>query len=666
MLKGLKYFEKKHFNKDLISGIVIALVSIPISMGYAQIAGLPPQYGLYGSVLPILLFAFFSTSPQYIFGVDAAPAAMVGGTLASLGIISETQDALTQVPVIAFFTGIWLLIFALMKFGKLTRFVSSPVMGGFISGICFSIILMQIPKLFGGQAGTGEGIELIKHIISEIQTDFNIIAILIAIVCIVIIQTAKMINSTFPASVIVMVLAALLEFLLGFCEKFNIKILPEVDKGLGILSMPNFNLNNSYIGIVSGFSIAIVIAAETLLAENSFAIKNDYKIDNNSELLAFSICNIAASFIGVCPVNGSVSRSSMNDQLKGKSQVTSIVSAVIMVLILLFGTGFISYLPVPVLTSIVICALWSGTEFSLAKKLIKSNKKEFMIFMCAFFGVLIFGTIYGVVIGTILSFLNVIIRESDPPRAFLGVIPERNHFYNLKTYAKAKPIKNVIIYRFKGNLFFANINEFREDIDNAIQGDTKYIIVDASGISSLDATGAETLNLLYNKLKSKGIQLFLTEHISKVNEEMRTFGIGHIIESGGVRKTISDALAAIGYNRPYPLCENYVTEHIDEDTELIQEFEWAFGSSASYYIDIYVEKILRQAKAIDPMGEHAKEKYAHLWDGISPISDHILLDFMERKIDALALKYDINKNTIQAVIDNHRESIIVSDVFINK
>ena len=581
----------------------------------------------------------------------------MGGTLVGANIAFSSQEAMIRVPVISFFTGIWLLVFYLMNFGKLTRFVSSPVMGGFITGICSTIILMQTPKLFGGQSGTGELRELVPHIVSSAKSDFNLSSLIISIVCIAAIQIFRKLSPKVPVSVILMLAAAAVQYLTDFCGSFGINTLPAVERGLGSVSLPKFSLENSYMGIVAGFTIALVIAAETLLAEHNFAAKNDYRINDDHEILAFSVCNIAASFLGVCPVNGSVSRTSMNDQFGGKSQLTSLVAGAVMALILILGTGFISYLPVPVLTSIVVCALWSGTEFSLAAKLWKSSRKEFWIFIAAFAGVLVFGTIYGVIIGVILSFLNVVIRESAPPTSFLGVIPGRNHFYDLSTYAKARPIKNVVIYRFSGNLFFANVGGFVSELENSIKDDTRYVIVDSSGIGSIDSTAAENIGILYGKFKKKGIQLFFVEHIQRVNEEMRTYGIGYIIENGGVRKTITDALAAVGYNRPYSLCENYETQQISDETAILQEFEWAFGSDAAHYLELYTEKILRKAKAIDPKDEHSKEEYSHLWDGISPISDHVLLDFMEKSISSLSQKYEIDEDVINSVVKSHRSEL---------
>lgn len=166
VLTTLQGYKKENLPKDLLSGVVIAAVSIPISMGYAQIAGLPAVYGLYGSVLPVLLFALFSTSPQFIFGVDAAPAAMVGAVLSSLGVALGSGEAVALVPVLTFYTSLWLLLFAALRAGKVLNFISTPVMGGFISGICCTIILMQTPKLLGGTAGTGELPELMRHLIA--------------------------------------------------------------------------------------------------------------------------------------------------------------------------------------------------------------------------------------------------------------------------------------------------------------------------------------------------------------------------------------------------------------------------------------------------------------------------------------------------------------------
>ena len=207
----LKNYKKEYLPKDILSGIIMAAVSIPISMGYAQIAGVPAVYGLYGSVLPILLFAMLSTSKQFIFGVDAAPAAIVGAALSTLGVTAESAQALQYVPLIALFTGLWVLLFYLLHADKIVDFISTPVMGGFITGICTTIILMQAPKLMGSAAGTGELFELSEHIWEALH-HINAAALVMGIVALAILVVSKRLVPKFPMAVVLMVTGALFTY----------------------------------------------------------------------------------------------------------------------------------------------------------------------------------------------------------------------------------------------------------------------------------------------------------------------------------------------------------------------------------------------------------------------------------------------------------------------
>ena len=164
LFASLRGYDRAQLGPDLFSGALIALLSIPISMGYAQLAGLPPVYGLYGSLVPILLFAMLSTTREFIFGVDAAPAAMIGAVLTSLGVTPGGAEAMRIVPVLTLYVALWLAVFALVHADKAVDYISEPVMGGFISGVCCEIILMQVPKLLGSATGTGELFELLGHV----------------------------------------------------------------------------------------------------------------------------------------------------------------------------------------------------------------------------------------------------------------------------------------------------------------------------------------------------------------------------------------------------------------------------------------------------------------------------------------------------------------------
>lgn len=610
----LRGYRKENLGKDVFSGVLIAALSIPISMGYAQIAGLPPVYGLYGSVLPILLFAMLSTSPLFIFGVDAAPAAMVGAVLLSLGIAPGSAEAMQLVPVLAFYTGLWLLVFSLLGAGKAVDYISTPVMGGFISGICCEIILMQTPKLLGAAAGSGELFELLVCIWSALRT-VNVPSLLLGAATLALLLLGKKYFPKVPM-VLVMLVAGALMTVVFHVDRYGVALLAAVEPGLPKLLLPDLSCIRLSDALSASLPVAIVILAETLLAENSYALKNDQKLNCNREILAFSLCNFAAAIVGCCPVNGSVSRTAVNERNGGRTQLVSVVASVTMLLVLLFATGFIRYLPVPVLTAIVINALLGAVEFDLAARLFRISRQEFFIFLGAFAGVLLLGAINGVVLGVVLSFVDVIIRAAAPRRTFLGVLSGKAGFYALDRVTGAKPIPHVVLYRFSGSLFFANIRLFQEDIEASLQPDTTVVIVDASAVASIDITAADRLVALYRKLQAHGIRFYLTEHIGEVNDKLRQYGAEELFDGGAVRRTMQAALLDAGIRHAAQATAPDAPQEFETMRQL-QEFEWAYGADAEERIEQHVLAILdrlqqtaadRRAAAL----EHLLHEDSHL------------------------------------------------------
>jgi SulP family sulfate permease len=659
----LKNISFKTAKNDIIAGIIVALVSIPISMGYAQIAGLPAAYGLYGSLLPVLVYAFTTSSPQFVFGVDATPAVLVGGTLAALGVTTGSDEAMRLVPAITLVVAAWLLIFSLIKAGRIVNYISTPVMGGFISGIGITIILMQVPKLFGGVAGTGELIELILHITDQLKY-FNVLSAVLGFGTVVIILVCKKYMPKFPMSVVLMVLGAMATAFLHI-DRFGVKLLPHVDAGFPKLYIPDVTLlrNNTSEIVVLGLTCALVIMAQTLLATNNYANRYGYKVDNNREVLAYSLANVASAVSGSCPLNGSVSRTGIADQFGCKTQLMSVTAAVTMLVVVLFATPLLEYLPVPILTGIVVAALIGIVEYKLADKLRKVNRAEFFIFLAAMFGVLLFGTIYGVIIGVILSFIAVIIRAVVPPRSLLGCIPGHEGFYNLNRNRNALEIQHVVMYRFSGNLFFANVSTFLQDIENAIKDDTRVVIVDASGIGSIDITAADRLVSFNKILKDKGLRFYITEHVGNVNDQLRKLGAGCLVEEGVTRRTISLALRDAGVDRPYPLAGTLeqTEAHNDfiEDNERLAEIEWAFGEDASEWLDKFAVQMTDDITHMDENNEHipdnvlAEAESKNTWGRIGLFDEDELLERVEMHLSELT-QNNSNAEALEERIEERR------------
>ena len=651
----LRNYKKENLGKDILAGLIIMAVSIPISMGYAQIAGLPAVYGLYGSVLPILFFAVFSTSPQFIFGVDAAPAALVGSALLSMGIESGSEEAMRAVPVLTLFVALWLFAFSYIKAGKLVNYISAPVMGGFITGICTTIILMQIPKLFGGSAGVGEFFELAVHI-GESLEKLNLPSLLLGLFALFILLLSKKLIPKFPMAVLLMAAGACMTKFLPL-KKWGVVTLSAVDPGLMPFALPDISVIPVREAVTISLSVAIVIMAETLLAENSFAQKNGYRINDNQEIFAFAMGNLIAALTGCCPINGSVSRTAMGEQYQARTQLTGIVAGISMLGLLLGGTGFIGYLPVPILTAIVISALLGATEFDLAIRLWKISRTECMIFVGAFIGVLFLGTINGVLIGILLSFAEVIIRTAKPARCFLGIQPGHRHFRDLKESSQIHAVSGVLIYRFSSNLFFANIQVLRQDIKDHVTQETKAVILDASGIGSIDITAADGLDILCKSLQKQNIRFYITEHIAGLNEQLRKLGLGYLIEEGHVRRTIHIALKDMGIGRPYPLeggvdnTERSASRKRADNR--VQEFVWAFGQDAESVIEKQIEKQIEQLKETGDVEALLHGRWAHMEE----LDEDEWLEHLEEHLKEIVNISGKDEQTLAEKIEAHRKEV---------
>lgn len=625
LFASLRGYDRQQLGPDLFSGVLIALLSIPISMGYAQLAGLPPVYGLYGSLIPILLFAMLSTTREFIFGVDAAPAAMIGAVLASLGVTAGSAEAMRIVPVLTLYVALWLAVFTLVRADRAVDYISEPVMGGFISGVCCEIILMQVPKLLGSGTGTGELFELLEHIF----------------------DAAKAVNLPTAA--------------LGFAPLADrgVALLAAVPRGLPKLVLPDLTALPFTKALVATLPVAAVILAETLLASSGTAQKNGYRLNGRREIAAYAVCNVAAGLVGCCVVSGSVSRTAVNERNGGKTQLVSVTASVTMLLVLLFATPLIRFLPVPVLTAIVVNALIGATEFGIARRLWRVNRVELGIFTGAFLGVLLLGAIKGVLVGMVLSFVDVLMRAAAPQRTFLGTLPGKSGFFPIDRVSGVQPLPHIVLYRFSGSLFFANIRRFQEDIEGALQPDTQAVIVDGSAVVSVDITACDRLVALNRKLRAQGVRFYLTEHIGEVNDQLRHFEAGELIETGAVRRTIRGALRDAGVTLDPGSSYQQIPGNMD-DIRQLQELEWLYGADAEVQIERNVQLMLARMRTTDDvrarraMLEHFLNEDFHFG---SIDADEVLLH-LEGHTDELAQLLGNSEDDVFTDLEVERDSLI--------
>lgn len=541
ILTSFKEYRLGYLKNDIPAGIIVAALTIPVAMGYAGVAGLPPVYGLYASMLPVLGYAVFASSPQGILGADASASAITGSCLAALGIASGSENAISAATMLSLFVGIFLILFAVFRLGRFAEYISKPVMSGFMSGTALSIIFGQIPKILGIQGSGNDFISNAAAIVRQCQ-DINPLSLLLGAVTAALILIGKKHLPKIPVALIVMVLGTVITALLRL-DLRGVAIVGDIPAGLPSLSLPALPpLSELSVYVGAGFVIAIVIFADSLMSMGSFATQEHYPIDNNREIFAFGVSNLCASVSGCAPASASVSRMAASKQFHGKSQMVSVVAVLIVGLVVAFLGGTLYYMPQPVLGGIVLAALVGVVEVSMLRNLLRCGRNEAAIWLVSAAGVLVVGTLFGVLVGMLLSFIDVIMRITTPPQACLGTIDGRDGYFDLNTHKSARAIPGVVIYRFSARLFFGNVGIFKAGIRQAVEKDhPKAIIVDAAGINSIDATAADELRELLDSLDDQHIRCCFAGQTEVLNKQLALYGLNG---DSRLMKTINDALRA--------------------------------------------------------------------------------------------------------------------------
>lgn len=587
-LKNYRLYDLSH---DLIAGIGLFLVTIPLAVGYAQVAGLPPAYGLFGSIAPVIVFGLLSGSREMVLGIDAAPAALLGEFLTLAGIHAGSAEATSAVPVVTLLAAGWLFLFGCLHAERILRYVSMSVMAGFLSGLFTNVMLMRLPTLFGGEAGWGNVRETIPHLLHEAGARFNLPSFLTGAVTIVALLLLRRYFPRFPKMLAVLACGILMGRFLPMKE-WGIAMLDILPGDIRRFSLPDFAAIEDCLGnaVLVSFFIAFTIFIESLnmLQEEDMEHAPDPKTNANREVFVYACANAAAAFSGCCAVNGSVYRTKYTTILGGRTQMVSLIGAALTAVGLLFGTGFIDYIPLPVLTAVLLVALGRSTEFRRMPALYRGDKKEFVMFWLVVGSVLLLGAELGFFVGVILSFVSVIIHAAGPVRSFVGYNEAVDRFLPLDRVSGTRPIQKVVIYQFRGNLFFANIGLLEDDLEKAVREkpDTRVLILDARAVGEIDYAAAGRLLRFYGQMRRRGIHFYITQHSASLNDRLRALGAGKLLEESAVRPRIQDVLAQENLRKPYPLeagqeAENGEMDASEGKMKLIAEYEWAYGRDAN-------------------------------------------------------------------------------------
>lgn len=513
----IKNYKKDYFSKDIVAGLSVAAIALPIGIAYSSIAGLPPEAGLYSCIFPMIAYAFFGSSRQLIVGPDGATCILIASSLAAFSVTTPAEYGSLS-AMLAIFSGLLCVLFGLLKFGLIADFLSRPILSGYMNGLALTIIAGQLGKLFGYQITTTGLIRTIIDFLSKINQT-NITALIIGISVFIFLRVAKKYFRKFPAPLIAVIIgiAAVILFKLS---RFGIAVVGKVPSGIPIPGIPSINLD--YIESLFSDSIIIVLISfcSAMLTSKTFAVKNHYTLNANKDFVALGMSSFFSGIFGGFVVSGADSRTAVNDSAGGKTQLVSIVASFTIILFVIFFTSYLEFLPVSVLSAIIISATLGLIDISYLKKLYAASRGEFWLSVITFLSVISIGVVKAVLIAVSLSLIGILKRAVRPKISILGRVEGIDSFQDIEDYEKAVTLPGILVVRFEASMFFFNSDYFTQlvkQLINVNEEKVRYLVLDASPVILMDITSAETIVALQKELKEHDCEM----HIARVRPNVR-------------------------------------------------------------------------------------------------------------------------------------------------
>lgn len=563
-LSWLKNYSKDQLKGDLSAGLTVGVMLIPQGMAYAMIAGLPPIYGLYASTLPLIIYALLGTSRQLAVG----PVAMVSLlTAAGIGVLAEggTETYIMMAITLAFLVGVIQLLLGLFRLGFLVNFLSHPVISGFTSAAALIIGLSQLKHLLGVNLERSHYVhEIVLEALGQLGA-INWATFGIGIAGIALIMGVKKINKAIPGPLLAVLFGILAVWGLGLVDQ-GVKIVGTVPEGLPSFSLPSFNLTTILALLPIALAISLVSFMESIAVAKAIQAKHkNYKVVPNQELIALGLANVGGSFLQAYPVTGGFSRTAVNDQAGAKTGMASIISALLIVTTLLFLTPLFYFLPKAILASVIMVAVFGLIDIKEPIHLWRADRSDFWMLVITFIATLGLGIEQGIGVGVILSLAMIIFETTRPHIAQLGKVPGTHFYRNRERFGQVEIRKDLLIVRFDAQLYFANLNVFRERIDEwmAAKGPAlEALIINAESINTLDSSALHLLEDLLEDLKARNCQLLFTGVKGPVRDALVK---GHLVSKIGTDNFFMSVQEAVDAHDERKTTEG-VGEHYKEFT----------------------------------------------------------------------------------------------------
>lgn len=553
---SLRSYERSWLRGDLAAGLTVWAVLVPEALAYASIAGVSPVVGLYAAPGALILYAALGSSRQLIVGPMSATAALSAATVAALVPVSGDRYV-AMTAALAITTGISALLAGMLRLGFLASFISEPVIKGFIVGLALTIIIGQVPKLFGIEKGSGDFFEQCWHVITHLG-DTSATTLLVGVLSLALIMALRRVAPVVPGSLVAVALGVAAVKLLHL-NHHGVEIVGPIKSGLPSLGAPDVHLRDFGALAAGGVGVMLVGFAEGLGAAKTYAEREHQEIDANSELLGLGAANIAAGLSSGMVVNGSLSKTAVNGSAGARTQLSGLVVAALTIVTLLALTGLFEDLPEATLSAIVIAAVIELVDFPALADLYRAYTKrlgrefgfvarpDFIAAVAALLGVTVFDTLPGLFIGISVSLLLLVYRASRPYVATLGREPgPHGRYSDVERHPGNEVPSHVAVLRIESGLYFANADAVRARVLHAAQAaNIRAVVIDAETVPFVDVTAARMLAALDDELRRRHIELFIARDVGQVRDILR-----HTIDDAALTRVYPSVQAAVDEAAP--------------------------------------------------------------------------------------------------------------------
>ena len=555
-LDTLRRYELSWLRHDIVAGLVMTTMLVPVGIAYAEASGVPGINGLYATIVPLLAYALFGPSRILVLGPDSALAPVILTVVVPLSA-GDPQRAVALAGMIAIVSGAVCVGAGLARLGFITELLSKPIRYGYMNGIALTVLLSQIPKLFGFSVKAEGPLRQAWGIVEKVLTgSTNIVTLLIGISTLALILFLKRWPRV-PGILIAVVAATVAVAAFDIAKRAGVSVLGPLPHGLPSPRVPFAQVDDLVPILMGGLAVALVSFADTSVLSRTYAARLRTPVDPNQEMVGLGIANLAAAFFQGFPISSSSSRTPVAEAAGARTQLTGVVGAISIAVLLMLAPQLLQNLPHTALAAVVIAAAIGLIEVSDLLRIYRIQRWEFWLSMACFAGVAVFGAIPGIALAIVIAVIEFLWDGWRPHSAVLGSVDRINGYHDITRYPEARLIPGLVLFRWDAPLFFANAELFHHRILDAIANSetpVRWLVVAAEPVTSVDVTAADVVSELGGTLHGAGIELCFAEMKDPVTDKLKRFGL--FIELGEQRffATIDEAVSA--YRGSHALDEN--------------------------------------------------------------------------------------------------------------